>query len=87
MDQLMLQNKWKYELALKTNDEKLAGDLDVAVKGADALIAASKPGPDVIAPSTLKKMNKDSILFALSNPVPEIWPKDAREAGVRIVAT
>ncbi len=87
MDRMMLQNKWKYELALSTNSERRQGDIDEAVKGADALIAASKPGPDVLSKSTLRKMNKDAILFALSNPVPEIWPRDAKEAGIRIVAT
>lgn len=87
MDKMMLQNKWKYELALKTNKERLKGDLDVAANGADVIIAASTPGPDVISPNTLKKMNKNAVLFALSNPVPEIWPSEAKKAGVRIVAT
>jgi malate dehydrogenase (oxaloacetate-decarboxylating) len=87
MDRMLLQNKWKYELALSTNSERRQGDIDEAVKGADALIAASKPGPDVLSKNTLRKMNNDAILFALSNPVPEIWPKDAKEAGIRIVAT
>ncbi len=87
MDQLMLQNKWKYELALRTNSEGKSGGIDEAVSGADALIAASKPGPRVLSRSTLKKMNKDGILFALSNPVPEIWPQEATKAGIKIVAT
>jgi len=87
MDHMMLQNKWKYELALKTNSERREGDIDEAVRGADALVAASKPGPHILTKSTLKKMNKDAILFALSNPIPEIWPKEAKEAGIRIVAT
>jgi len=87
MDKMMLQNKWKYELALKTNEERREGDIDKAVEGADALIAASKPGPHVLSKETLRRMNKNSILFALSNPVPEIWPKDAKEAGVKIIAT
>jgi malate dehydrogenase (oxaloacetate-decarboxylating) len=87
MDHMMLSNKWKYDLALSTNEEGLSGDVNVAVKGADVLIAASTPGPDVISPSTLKKMNKNSILFALSNPIPEIWPEAAKKAGVRIIAT
>lgn len=87
MDKMMLQNKWKYELALITNSERREGDIDQAVEGADALIAASKPGPHTLSKETLKKMKKDAILFALSNPVPEIWPKDAKEAGIRIVAT
>jgi malate dehydrogenase (oxaloacetate-decarboxylating) len=87
IDHMMLQNKWKYELALKTNEEKLSGDLDIAAKGADVLIAASTPGPHIISASTLKKMNRNAILFALSNPVPEIWPSEALRAGVKIVAT
>ena len=87
MDSLMLQNKWKYELALSTNSERRQGDIDEAVQDADVLIAASKPGPNTLSKGTLKKMNKDAILFALSNPVPEIWPKEAKEVGVRIVAT
>ena len=44
MDHMMLQNKWKYELALKTNSDRVKGGIDEAVNGADALIAASKPG-------------------------------------------
>ena len=87
IDQMMLQNKWKYDLALKTNDERLKGDLDVAIADADALIAASKPGPHIISRKTLSKMKKGSILFALSNPVPEIWPREALKAGLSIVAT
>lgn len=87
MDKLMLQNKWKYELALRTNSGKIKGGIDEAVNGADVLIAASKPGPHTLSGSTLKKMNKNSILFALSNPVPEIWPQEAKKAGARIVAT
>lgn len=87
MDQLMLQNKWKYELALKTNSEHVKGGIDEAARGADALIAASQPGPHVLSPKTLRLMNKDAILFALSNPVPEIMPHEAKKAGVRIIAT
>jgi malate dehydrogenase (oxaloacetate-decarboxylating) len=87
MDRMMLQNKWKYELALKTNEGKVEGGIDEAVQGADALIAASKPGPHTLLPATLKKMNKDAILFALSNPVPEILPSQAKKAGMKIIAT
>lgn len=87
MDHMMLNNKWKYDLALITNEEKISGGVDVAAKGADAIVAASTPGPNVLSPSTLRRMNKKSIVFALSNPVPEIWPDAAERAGVRIVAT
>ena len=87
IDRMMLQNKWKYDLALKTNEEKLSGDIEVAAKGADALIAASLPGPHTLSSQTLRKMNHDAILFALSNPIPEIWPAEAKKAGVKIIAT
>jgi malate dehydrogenase (oxaloacetate-decarboxylating) len=83
----MLANKWKYDLALRTNAEKLSGDIDVAAKGADVLIAASKPGPHTLSRKTLELMKKDGILFALSNPVPEIWPSEAAKAGMKVVAT
>jgi malic enzyme len=83
----MIQNKWKYELALATNSERVKGGIDEAVKGADALIAASQPGPHTLAPRTLRMMNKDAILFALSNPVPEILPSEAKKAGMKIIAT
>lgn len=87
MDHMMLSNKWKYELALKTNGENLSGNVDAAASGADVLIAASKPGPNVIAERTIKKMNDKAILFALSNPVPEIWPNQAKRGGAKIIAT
>lgn len=87
MDRMMLQNKWKYELALGTNSDRVKGGIDEAVTGADALIAASMPGPHAIAPRTLKLMNKNAILFALSNPIPEILPPEAKKSGMRIIAT
>jgi len=51
------------------------------------LIAASKPGPDTIKKEWLATMNKDAIAFVMANPIPEIWPWEAAEAGVRIVGT
>lgn len=87
MDKMMLQNKWKYDLALCTNSDRVKGGINEAADGADALIAASKPGPHTIHPATLKRMNKDAILFALSNPVPEILPQEAKKAGMKIIAT
>ena len=87
MDRMMLQNKWKYDLALHTNSDRVKGGIDDAAEGADALIAASKPGPHTIHPDTLKRMNKEAILFALSNPVPEILPQEAKRAGMKIIAT
>ncbi|PMP95237.1 MAG: malate dehydrogenase, partial [Nitrososphaera sp.] len=86
-EKLQLVHPWKYELALKTNGEKIAGGLDEAIVGADVLIAASTPGPGVVKKEQVKKMAKDAIVFAEANPVPEIWPWEAKEAGARIVAT
>lgn len=87
MDQMMLQNKWKYQLALETNEDRVTGGIDDAVAGADALIAASLPGPHTLSQSTLKRMNSNGILFALSNPIPEIMPNEAKKAGMKIIAT
>jgi len=87
IDELMLHNRWKYELALKTNREKKTGGPEEAIKETDVLIAASKPGPGVVKKEWIKKMNSDAIVFALANPTPEIWPWEAKEAGARIVAT
>lgn len=79
--------KAKWELALKTNREGRTGGLSEAIKGADALLAMSKSGPDVVAAGLIETMNDDSIVFACANPIPEIWPWEAKEAGARIVAT
>ena len=79
--------KAKRELALKTNREGRTGGLTEAIKGADALLAMSKSGPDVVPGKLIETMNDDSIVFACANPIPEIWPWEAKEAGARIVAT
>lgn len=87
MDQLLLRNKWKYELALITNGERIKGGLSDAIKGADVLIAASTPGPGIVKKSDISAMNKRSIVFLLANPVPEMWPSEAAEAGAEVIAT
>lgn len=78
---------WKYELAQKTNAEGRRGDVAAAFKGVDAVVAASRPGPDTIKKDWIKTMADNSIVFACANPIPEIWPWEAKEAGARIVAT
>lgn len=78
-------DKWK--LCNITNAEGREGNIPDAIKGADVVIALSKSGPGVILPEWIKTMAKDSILFACANPVPEIWPWEALEAGAAIVAT
>jgi len=87
MDELMLHNPWKYEFAMKTNKDRVKGGLKEALKGADVLVAASKPGPGTFPKEYIKEMNKDPIVFVLANPVPEIWPWEAKEMGAKIVAT
>ncbi|MCP8304438.1 MAG: NADP-dependent malic enzyme [archaeon] len=87
MDRLLLEHPWKHDLVIKTNREKVSGDLTKAFEGSDVLIAASKPGPDVIKKEWISKMNEKAIAFTLANPIPEIWPWEAEEAGAHIVAT
>lgn len=81
------EDPWKYELAQKTNSEGRTGGIAEAFKGVDAIVAASKPGPDTIKKAWITTMADDAIVFACANPIPEIWPWDAAEAGARIVAT
>jgi len=81
------EDPWKYELAQKTNAEGRRGDITAAFKGVDAVVAASKPGPDTIKKEWISTMADNSIIFACANPIPEIWPWEAKEAGARIVAT
>ncbi|MDD5688157.1 MAG: NADP-dependent malic enzyme [Elusimicrobia bacterium] len=80
-------HKEKWEICKKTNSENIIGDKADAMKGADVLIALSTPGPDVIKKEWIKSMAKDAIVFVCANPIPEIWPWDAKEAGARVVAT
>jgi malate dehydrogenase (oxaloacetate-decarboxylating) len=81
------EDPWKYELAQKTNAEGRRGDIAAAFKGVDAVVAASKPGPDTIKKEWVSTMADNSIIFACANPIPEIWPWEAKEAGARVVAT
>jgi malate dehydrogenase (oxaloacetate-decarboxylating) len=81
------EDPWKYDLTQKTNAEGRTGDISEAFKGVDAVVAASKPGPDTIKKAWIKTMADNAVLFACANPVPEIWPWDAEAAGARIVAT
>jgi len=76
----------KWELCEATNPDNIA-DIESGMKDADVLIALSHPGPDVVKPAWIKKMAPKSIVFACSNPVPEIYPFAAKEAGAYIVAT
>ena len=87
LEQKQAENPYKWDLCLKTNPEKRTGGIAEALRGADVCISLSKSGPDIIKPEWVKEMAKDAIVFACANPIPEIWPWDAKEAGARIVAT
>jgi len=86
-DLVKSEDPWKYELAEKTNAEHRTGNIEEAFKGADAVVAASKPGPGTIKKEWIKTMADNSVVFACANPIPEIWPWEAEEGGARIVAT
>ena len=73
------------KMAKITNKDKQQGTLADALVGADIFIGVS--GPNLVKTENIKTMNKDAIVFALANPVPEIMPEDAFEGGARIVAT
>jgi malate dehydrogenase (oxaloacetate-decarboxylating) len=79
------KDKWK--LCNITNAEGREGNIAEAMKGVDVTIALSKSGPGVLMPEWVKGMAKNSIVFACANPVPEIWPWEAKEAGAVVVAT
>ncbi len=70
-----------------TNKEGREGGIAEAMEGADVCIALSAPGPGTIKPEWVASMAKDAVLFTCANPIPEIWPWEAKEAGARIVAT
>lgn len=74
-------------IAEQTNHRMRRGGIKEAMKGADVVIAASKPGPGVIKKEWILEMNDDPIVFAEANPVPEILPEEAKEAGARVVGT
>ncbi|MFG1519134.1 MAG: NADP-dependent malic enzyme [Thermoplasmataceae archaeon] len=87
MDKLMLNNPWKYKFAMESNRDRIKGGIENSIKGADVIISAAKSQPGFIRSEWIKTMNSDPVVFVLANPSPEIWPKDAKEAGAKIVAT
>jgi malate dehydrogenase (oxaloacetate-decarboxylating) len=80
-------HKEKWELAQMTNGEGRDGDMAQAIAGKDVLIALSKSGPDTISKDWITKMADNAVVFVCANPIPEIWPWEAKEAGARVVAT
>jgi malate dehydrogenase (oxaloacetate-decarboxylating) len=81
------ENPWKWKFCLETNKERILGNASDALKGADVCISAAKPGPGTIKKEWVTSMASESIVFACANPVPEIWPWEAKNAGAKIVAT
>lgn len=80
-----LKNNALKELAQITNPNNETGPLSNAMKGADIFIGVS--APNIVSKEMVASMNKDSILFAMANPTPEIFPEDAIESGALIVGT
>jgi len=78
-------NPYKTRLAQVINPEKKTGTLSDAMVGADVFIGLSQP--NLVTPEMIKSMNEKSIVFAMANPIPEIMPDIAKEAGAFVVAT
>jgi len=78
-------NEYKKQISQKTNGKNISGMLDDAIVGADVVIGVS--APRAIKPRHIKLMAKKPIVFALSNPIPEIMPIEAKKAGAFIIAT
>jgi malate dehydrogenase (oxaloacetate-decarboxylating) len=78
-------NSIQAEMTKITNQEELTGDLSAAMQGADVFIGVS--APDIVSKDMVSSMAEDAIIFAMANPVPEIRPDDAREAGAKVVGT
>jgi len=81
----LYKNKYKFIIAEETNRKGLAGTLADALRGADVFIGVS--GPQIVTEEMVRSMNSDPIVFALANPVPEIWPEAAKNAGAAVVGT
>lgn len=78
-------NPEQQKMAEVTNKDRLQGSLADAMKGADILIGVSKPG--IVTQDMIRSMAADPIVFVMSNPVPEIMPDLAKEAGAAVVGT
>ena len=81
-----IDNPYKQQVAEKTNSKKLSGNLAEIIRGADVFIGVSGRG-GLLNAEMVHSMNQDAIIFALSNPNPEILPSRALESGARVVAT
>ena len=78
-------NPAKLEIAQATNPSAEKGDLATAMKNADVFIGVSAPG--LVTSEMVASMNPDPIVFAMANPIPEIFPEEARKGGAAIIGT
>ena len=78
-------NESKEEISKLTNREKKKGSLVDAIRNSDVFVGVSKG--NLLKSENVSNMSKDSIVFAMANPIPEIMPDDARKGGAKIVAT
>lgn len=78
-------NPAQAEIAKVTNRDKIRGTLSDAIKGADVFIGVSAPG--VMTKEMVSAMNTQAVVFAMANPVPEIYPDEAKEAGAAVIGT
>lgn len=83
--QIEFAEKWR--VCAESNGERVTGGIIEALKGADICLAFSHSGPGIIRPEWVRMMADKAIVFACANPVPEIWPWEAIEAGAAIAAT
>jgi len=77
----------KWVVCRETNRKAATGGIEDALRDADVCIAFACSDPTLIKPGWVRSMARDAIVFACANPEPEIWPRQAREAGARIVGT
>lgn len=78
-------NETKEEIAKISNPNKIKGGIAEIVKGADVFVGCSTAG--ALTQDMVKTMNKDAIVFAMANPIPEIYPDEAKEAGAKVIGT
>ena len=78
-------NSYKQEIAEITNFKREKGTLSDVIKGADVFIGVSTAG--CLTQEMARSMNKDAVVLAMANPLPEIMPDDAKKAGVRVICT
>ena len=81
----LYKNKYKFIIAEETNHMALAGTLADAMTGADVFVGVSAPG--IVTEEMVRSMNRDAIVLAMANPVPEIWPEAAKNGGAAVVGT